>query len=84
MDYQVDTRKGNSGRTSVKELSLEEKFAQLEAVNNILKAENELLKKITLPKGGWRSKSISGPIHSVIQKYQPKKYSSYLFEIAGV
>ncbi len=41
-----DTRKGNSGRPSEKELSLEEKYIRLEAVNNLLKAENELLKKI--------------------------------------
>ena len=41
-----DTRKGNSGRPSEKELSIEEKYARLEAANNLLKAENELLKKI--------------------------------------
>lgn len=41
-----DTRKENSGRPSDKELSLEEKYARLEAANNLLKAENELLKKI--------------------------------------
>lgn len=41
-----DTRKGNSGRPSDKKLSLEEKYARLEAANNLLKAENELLKKI--------------------------------------
>lgn len=41
-----DTRKENSGRTSDKELTLEEKYARLEAANNLLKAENELLKKL--------------------------------------
>lgn len=41
-----DTRKGNSGRPSEKELPLEDKYARLEAANNLLKAENELLKKI--------------------------------------
>jgi transposase len=41
-----DTRKENSGRPSDKELSLEEKYARLEAANNLLKAEKELLKKI--------------------------------------
>jgi len=41
-----DTRKNSSGRPSNKELSLEEKYARLEAANNLLKAENELLKKI--------------------------------------
>jgi transposase-like protein len=43
-----DTRKGNSGRPSEKELSLEEKYERLKAQNHLLKAENELLKKIDL------------------------------------
>jgi transposase len=41
-----DTRKENSGRPREQELSLEEKNARLEAQINLLKAENELLKKI--------------------------------------
>lgn len=41
-----DTRAGNSGRPRDGELSLEEKNARLEAQINLLKAENELLKKI--------------------------------------
>lgn len=41
-----DTRTGNSGRPRERELSLEEKNSRLEAQINILKAENELLKKI--------------------------------------
>jgi transposase len=41
-----DNRTENSGRPSVWELSLEEKYARLEAQNSLLKAENELLKKI--------------------------------------
>lgn len=41
-----DTRAGNSGRPRDRELSVEEKLAKLEAENNLLKAENELLKKI--------------------------------------
>ena len=41
-----DTRAGNSGRPRERELSLEEKNARLEAQINLLKAENELLKKI--------------------------------------
>lgn len=44
----TDTRKGNSGRPSEKELSIEEKYERLKAQNNLLKAENELLKKINL------------------------------------
>ena len=43
-----DTRVGNSGRTRKRELTLEEKNARLEAQINLLKAENELLKKIRM------------------------------------
>lgn len=43
-----DTRKLNSGRPSTKALSTEEKYERLKAQNNLLKAENELLKKIEL------------------------------------
>ncbi len=41
-----DTRAGSSGRPRERELTLEEKNARLEAEINLLKAENELLKKI--------------------------------------
>lgn len=41
-----DTRTENSGRTCERELTIEEKYARLEAQHNLLKAENELLKKI--------------------------------------
>ncbi len=43
-----DTRKNNSGRPTSKELSIEEKYARLQAQNNLLKAENELLKKLDM------------------------------------
>lgn len=43
-----DNRKENSGRPNEREFSLEEKYARLEAQHNLLKAENELLKKIEL------------------------------------
>ena len=43
-----DTRKFHSGRSLKRELSLDEKFARLEAQNALLRAENELLKKIEL------------------------------------
>ena len=43
-----DTRKGNSGRPSEKNLSIDEKYDRLKAQNNLLKAENELLKKIEM------------------------------------
>lgn len=43
-----DTRIYNTGRPSTKELSIEEKYARLQAQNNLLKAENELLKKLEM------------------------------------
>lgn len=43
-----DTRKTNSGRPSERELTVEEKIARLEAKNQLLRAENELLKKLDL------------------------------------
>lgn len=43
-----DSRKINSGRTSTKYLSIEDKYAKLEAQLNLLKAENELLKKLDM------------------------------------
>lgn len=43
-----DSRKHQSGRPLERELSLEEKYAELEAQNALLRAENELLKKIDL------------------------------------
>jgi len=47
-----DTRKGNSGRPREKELSLDEKYARLEAKMNLVQAENELLKKIRMLEWG--------------------------------
>ncbi len=43
-----DTRKYHSGRPLKRELSLDEKYARLEAQNALLRAENELLRKIEL------------------------------------
>jgi len=43
-----DTRKSNSGRPIEKELSIGEKYKRVKVQNNLLKAENELLKKIQL------------------------------------
>ncbi len=51
-----DTRTGNSGRSLERELSAEEKYARLEAENNLLKAENELLKKIRFAERGLKKK----------------------------
>lgn len=43
-----DTRKYNTGRPTTKNLSIDEKYARLEAQNKLLKAENELLKKLDM------------------------------------
>lgn len=43
-----DSRKHSSGRPIERELSIEEKYARLEAEMRLLEAENELLKKIDL------------------------------------
>lgn len=49
-----DTRNGNSGRPNEKDLSTEEKYKRLKAQINLLKAENELLKKIHFLERGTR------------------------------
>ena len=47
-----DTRSDNLGRPTQKELSLEEKNARLEAQIQLLRAENELLKKVDMMERG--------------------------------
>lgn len=47
-----DTRIQNAGRTLERELTLEEKYARLEAERNLLKVENKLLKISNLWKVG--------------------------------
>ncbi|EPY7706002.1 MULTISPECIES: IS3 family transposase [Bacilli] len=85
-----DTRKDNSGRKSEKELTLEEKYARLEAERNLLKAENELLKKI---KAYGREDGKEIRLHpsqkyilirTIIERYNLKNMVRYLCEIAGV
>jgi len=49
-----DTRAENSGHPREQELTLEEKNARLEAQMTLLKAENELLKKIRTAERGMR------------------------------
>ncbi|ENQ3079347.1 IS3 family transposase [Bacillus cereus] len=85
-----DTRKENSGRSLERELTIEEKYARLEAERNLLKAENELLKKIK-PYGREDEKGITLPpsqkyllIRSVIVKYNLRNMVSYLCKVAGV
>jgi len=51
-----DTRSQGSGRPLTRELTMEEKYAKLEAQNNLLKAENELLKKIRFAERGQSEK----------------------------
>lgn len=51
-----DTRSESSGRPNERELTLEEKYARLEAQNNLLMAENELLKKIRFAERGLKRK----------------------------
>lgn len=48
IDGLKDTRKGNSGRPLERNLSDEEKIDRLKLQNKLLKAENELLKKVDL------------------------------------
>lgn len=48
VDGLEDTRKTNSGRPFQRDLTLEEKYARLEAHNHLLQAKNELLKKLDL------------------------------------
>ena len=47
-----DTRRENSGRLTKREFSLEEKNAKLEAQIQLLRAENELLKKLDMLERG--------------------------------
>jgi transposase len=49
-----DMRKSNSGRPIKRELTLEEKNVRLEAQIKVLKAENELLKKLDLMERGLK------------------------------
>lgn len=51
-----DTRKDGSGRPRKSELTLEEKHERLMAQNNLLKAENELLKKLDMIERGMMKK----------------------------
>lgn len=51
-----DARKIGSGRPRIKDLSIEEKFERLQAQNLLLKAENELLKKIDMAERRLRRK----------------------------
>ncbi|WPC44853.1 IS3 family transposase [Clostridium sp. JS66] len=85
-----DTRKDNSGRPRDTELSIEEKYERLKAQISLLKAENELLKKLDMLERD-DEKEISLPaeqkfnlIKLVITKHKLKNLISYLCKIVGV
>ncbi|MFF2876922.1 IS3 family transposase [Gottfriedia sp. NPDC057991] len=84
-----DTRSTNSGRNLERELTLEEKNARLEVEINLLKAENELLKKNSFLRGEDEVVVISPSqkytlIRSIIEKFELKHMVTYLCKIAGV
>ncbi|WP_286138573.1 IS3 family transposase [Bacillus sp. AFS055030] len=84
-----DTRSDSSGRPLKRELTLEEKNARLEAEINLLKAENELLKKIRFFRREDEVVVISPSqkytlIRSIIEKFELKHMVTYLCKIAGV
>jgi transposase len=59
IDGLKDTRKGNSGRPSHRELTLDEKYERLMAQNKLLQAENELLKKLEMVERRRKNKKIN-------------------------
>ena len=84
-----DTRKTNSGRPLMQELTLEKQLARKEAEIAYLKAEVELLKKIELQERQVKNDKISSRfiykiIQSVIKKYDIKKMIQYLCKVAGI
>ncbi|MFJ8101159.1 IS3 family transposase [Lysinibacillus sp. NPDC096212] len=86
-----DTRKYHSGRPLERELSLEGKNTRLEAQIALLRAENELLKKIEFSrksvekeKGKLTAEQKFQLIHTVIQKYKLKRMVRYLCQLVGV
>ncbi|MFX0558789.1 IS3 family transposase [Tepidibacillus infernus] len=86
-----DSRKNHSGRPFKRELSIEEKYARLEAQNALLRAENELLKKIDFSrkdagkeKGKLTAEQKFQLIQYVIEKYNLNRMVRYLCELVGV
>ncbi|WP_407083019.1 IS3 family transposase [Paenibacillus polygoni] len=86
-----DARKHASGRPLERELSLEEKYARLEAKLNLVEAENEFLKKLGSTRKADEKKEINITttqkfelIHQIIDKYQLKRIVRYLCQIAHV
>lgn len=83
-----DNRKFNSGRTYKKSLSLEEEYKNLKLKLKLLKAENELLKKLEMIEGGEKAIVSASEkfeiIKSIITKYKLKNRVSYLCNISEV
>ncbi|WP_373284348.1 IS3 family transposase [Virgibacillus oceani] len=89
LDGLTDSRKDFSGRPNKENMSLEEKNARLEAQIQLLKAENELLKKLKMMERGRGKVKISAEqkfllIRSVIEKFGLKRIVKYLCTVAGV
>ncbi|MGX4667643.1 IS3 family transposase [Cerasibacillus sp. JNUCC 74] len=86
-----DSRSNISGRARQKELTLEEKNVRLEAQVQLLRAENELLKKLGNDRKGAGEKQVVGAvemkfllIRSIIKKYNLRNMVSFLCDICGV
>ncbi|MFD3269667.1 IS3 family transposase [Paenibacillus dendritiformis] len=85
-----DTRSRSLGRPLKRELSLEEKYARLEAQNALLRAENELLKKIRFRGKGAEQRIALPPtqkyvfIRTIIEKYQLHRMVNYLCKVSEV
>ncbi|MEK3796791.1 IS3 family transposase [Peribacillus sp. FSL H8-0477] len=91
IDGLQDTRKTNSGHPLERELSLEEKYARLEAKMRLLEAENELLKKLGSTRKADEEEEITMEakikfelIYGAINKYGLKRMVSYFCELMGV
>lgn len=87
-----DSRKENSGRPRIRELTLEEKYERLKAKNKLLEAENDLLKKLEMRESvviknrniKLKSSEKFVLINEIIKKYNLKNMNSYLCEISDV
>ncbi|MGQ8872385.1 IS3 family transposase [Paenibacillus sp. TSA_86.1] len=86
-----DTRKTNSGRPLEREWTLEEKIERLEAKNLLLRAENELLKKLGSTRKADVEKEINIAtelkfqfIHHTIKTYNLKRLVGYLCNVMEV
>ncbi|MER2010316.1 MAG: IS3 family transposase [Psychrobacillus sp.] len=84
-----DTRKNSSGRPRIKELSIEEKYARLEAQMKLVQAENEPLKKDSFVGKGAKEVKLPASqkyilIREVNEKYNLNHMVKFLCYVAGV